>query len=205
MMNPQTSATHPLQIAVVGTPGGGRVGMTLCPGKRDPAAMTGPWDRDLDADLKAIVEWGASVLVTLMEAHELVQLGVPDIGERAESLGMVWLHLPIPDVSIPDAAFEAAWATAGECLRATLTDRRGIVIHCRGGLGRTGLVAARLLIELGEMPREALDAVRAVRPGAVETRQQEEYVLGVRTSRLARPATEGLPPDPPVRGRGGSE
>jgi ADP-ribosyl-[dinitrogen reductase] hydrolase len=204
-MNPLTSATHPLQIAVVGTPGGGRIGMTLCPGKRDPAAMTGPWDRDLDADLQAIVEWGASVLVTLMEPHELVQLSVPDIGERAESLGMVWLHLPIPDVSIPDAAFEAAWQTAGAALRARLTGGHGIVIHCRGGLGRTGLVAARLLIELGAIPHEALDTVRAVRPGAVETRQQEEYVLRVGAVSLSRSATAGFPPDPPVRGSGGSE
>ncbi len=185
-MNPRTSATHPLRIAALDTPAGGRIGMTFCPGKRDPAAMTGPWDRDLGIDLRAIVDWGASALVTLMEAHELAQLGVSDIGQRTESMGMVWFHLPIRDVSIPDAAFEATWDTAGETLRARLRDDHGIVIHCRGGLGRTGLIAARLLIELGEPPRKALENVRAVRSGAVETRQQEEYVLKVRDLGLPR-------------------
>jgi ADP-ribosyl-[dinitrogen reductase] hydrolase len=42
-----------------------------------------------------------------------------------------------------------------------------------------GSVAARLLIELGESPTVALKPVRAARPGAVETREQEAYVLGV--------------------------
>ena len=55
-----------------------------------------------------------------------------------------------------------------------------VVVHCRGGLGRTGLVAARLLVELGESPVSALVRVRAARPGAVETVEQEKYVLQLR-------------------------
>ena len=179
-MKPRTSTTHPLRIAALDTPAGGRIGMTFCPGKCDPAAMTGPWDRDLGIDLTAIVDWGASALVTLMEAHELAQLGVSDIGRHVESSGLAWFHLPIRDVSIPDAAFEATWETVGATLRARLRDGHGIVIHCRGGHGRTGLIAARLLIELGEPPRNALERVRVVRPGAVETRQQQEYVYKIR-------------------------
>jgi ADP-ribosyl-[dinitrogen reductase] hydrolase len=54
-----------------------------------------------------------------------------------------------------------------------------LVIHCKGGLGRTGVVAARLLIELGETPNAALARVRAARPGAVETPEQEDYVLNL--------------------------
>ncbi|MFW6094150.1 MAG: hypothetical protein ACODAC_09270 [Pseudomonadota bacterium] len=59
-MEPRTSATHPLDIATVTTPLGGRLGMTLCPGKRDPAAMTGAWHRHLVTDLQAMIDWGAS-------------------------------------------------------------------------------------------------------------------------------------------------
>jgi ADP-ribosyl-[dinitrogen reductase] hydrolase len=179
-MNPRTSTTHPLQIALLDTPGGGRIGMTFCPGKRDPAAITGPWDRDLAVDLKAVENWGAGTLVTLMETHELKKLSVLNIGEHARALGMEWFHLPIRDVSIPDEAFEVAWQRAGKVIRERLISGQGIVIHCRGGLGRTGLIAARLLIELGETPGVALNRVRKARPGAVETRQQEEYVMNLR-------------------------
>jgi ADP-ribosyl-[dinitrogen reductase] hydrolase len=190
-VKPRTSLTHPLQIAVLELPTGGRIGMTFCPGKRDPAAMTGSWDRDLGVDLKAVVDWGASALVTLMEDHELKKLGVRVIGQHVKSMGMEWFHLPIRDVSIPDASFETAWETAGQALRAMLKNGQGIVIHCRGGLGRTGLIAAQLLIELGEMPSKALERVRAVRPGAVETRQQEEYVLSLQNLTQAQLSDAG--------------
>lgn len=182
-MKPLTSLTHPLRIAELDTPGGGRIGMTFCPGKRDPAARTGPWERDLELDLRSILDWRASVVVTLLETHEFALLGVPDLGERIEAFGMRWLHLPIRDVSIPDAAFEAAWEDAGERLRSRLGSGGRILVHCRGGLGRTGLVAARLLIEQGETPTVALARVRATRPGAVETTVQAMYVPGMGPSR----------------------
>ena len=61
----KTSASHPLQIAaiVAGVPGLGRVGLTLCPGKYDPYAMSGAWDRDLALDLDNIRDWGAAAIV----------------------------------------------------------------------------------------------------------------------------------------------
>lgn len=40
---------------------------------------------------------------------------------------------------------------------------QAVVVHCRGGLGRTGIIAARLLIELGEQPNKALVLTAAAR------------------------------------------
>lgn len=92
---------------------------------------------------------------------------------------MTWLHLPIRDVSIPGPTFERQWTASGQLLRDILGGGERLVIHCKGGLGRTGVVAARLLIELGEKPNDALARVRAARPGAVETPEQEDYVLNL--------------------------
>jgi len=181
-MKPRTSESHPLQIATLNLASGARLGMTFCPGKYDLHAMTGAWQRNLDIDLKAVTAWDATALVTLMEDHELELLRVPDLGHKTAALGMQWFHLPIRDVSIPDASFEAAWKTQGPALLEHLTNAQGVAVHCRGGLGRTGLIAARLLIELGEQPARALSLVRQARPGAVETREQEEYVLELRCS-----------------------
>jgi ADP-ribosyl-[dinitrogen reductase] hydrolase len=177
-MKPRTSHSHPLNIAPLATPGGGRIGMTFCPGKTDLFAMSGPWAREMDTDLAAIQAWGASALVTLVEQHELVHLGVGGLGERVHAMGLDWYHLPIQDVSIPTPEFETQWRTSGQTLRERLLGGQSLVVHCRGGLGRTGLIAARLLIELGESPQAALRRVRAARPGAVETPEQEMYVLG---------------------------
>ena len=179
-MKPRTSDTHPLQIAFVETPGKGRIGMTFCPGKHDPHAMTGSWERDLQTDLAAIANCGATALVTLMEQDELERLGVSNLGETAMAQGLDWYHLPIRDVSVPSAAFELEWNVVAGNYGRELLGGESVVVHCRGGLGRTGLIAARLLVELGETPSAALQRVRAAKPGAVETTEQEQYVLRLR-------------------------
>lgn len=172
----KTSQTHPLQINAVSVPGTkGLIGMTLCPGKVQKSALSGDWERDLDTDLEAIQAWGASSLVTLMEPHELVAFKVPNLSKRIPE-GLSHWTLPIPDGGVPDAAWETAWVKAGVPLRGALHDGKKVVIHCRGGLGRTGTVAARLLVEFGMAPNQAIDEVRKARPGAIENHAQEAYV-----------------------------
>ena len=175
-MPARTSLTHPLSIpSVQPFAASGRIGVTFCPGKQQPGALTGAWARDLDLDLDAIEAWGAAVVVTLIEDHEIASLEVGRLGEEVRRRHIQWLHLPIADVSVPGPAFEAAWVEAGEGLRARLRDGFDIVVHCKGGLGRAGIVAARLLIELGAEPGKAIAAARAARPGAIETVAQEAY------------------------------
>ena len=142
----RTSLTHPLQIAVVTAgPEFGRVGITFCPGKYDPHAMSGAWDRDLGTDLDAIRDWGAAAIVTLLEPKELTLLRVEHLGEEVLRRNMLWFNLPIVDVSIPNEQFNLKWDTAGEELRSILRSGSDVLVHCRGGLGRAGTIAARTL------------------------------------------------------------
>jgi ADP-ribosyl-[dinitrogen reductase] hydrolase len=176
----RTSLTHPLKIAALSAgPIFGRVGITFCPGKYDPHAMSGHWDRDLSLDLDAIRVWGAAAVVTLVEQNELLLLRVEQLGEEVTRRKMLWFHLPIVDVSTPDEEFEQRWAVTGDALRNLLRSGRDVLVHCRGGLGRAGIIGARLLIELGMEPTAAVRQVRAARPGAIETREQEKYVLDI--------------------------
>lgn len=179
---PRTSLSHPLQIAeVASAPEHGSIGITFCPGKKQRDAWTGLWDRDLCLDLDKVEAWGAALVVTLVEPHELEMLGVTQLGREVEARHMEWIHLPIRDVSVPDGRFEEAWALAGESIRARLRAGFNIVVHCKGGLGRAGTIAARLLVELGRDPTEAIAAVRMARPGAVETQAQVDHVMAQRS------------------------
>ncbi|HEY4857451.1 MAG TPA: cyclin-dependent kinase inhibitor 3 family protein [Xanthobacteraceae bacterium] len=139
--------------------------------------MSGEWERDLAVDLDAVRDWGASAVITLVEPKELTLLKVERLGEEVLRRNMLWFHLPIVDASIPDQRFEQEWEIAGEEVRGLLRGGRDVLVHCRGGLGRAGTIAARLLVELGMEPAEAIARVRAVRPRAIETPEQERFVL----------------------------
>jgi ADP-ribosyl-[dinitrogen reductase] hydrolase len=173
-----TSLNSPLRIGEVPV-GTGCIGITLCPGKTDPHARTGPMARDLEMDVRAIATWGARAVVTLLEDAEMEKLGVRGLGDAVARNGMQWVHLPIPDGSIPDAAFAEKWKTAGAHLEAIVRAGGRVLVHCRGGLGRSGTIAARMLVELGATPDDAIARVRAARPGAIETEEQERYVRGL--------------------------
>ena len=176
MASPPTSLTHPLEIAELAAPGGGAVGITFCPGKTQLASLTGGWARDLDLDLAAIKHWGAGILLTLVTQGELRAMKVERIGAAAKALGLRWLHLPIDDVSIPSADWEAQWQIHRLGIHSELDGRGKLLVHCKGGLGRAGTVGAHILIERGMAASAAIEAVRRVRPGAIETPAQERYV-----------------------------
>lgn len=174
----KTSETHPLQIASVEAGSGrGRIGITFAPGKQDPDAWTGSWKRDLATDLDVIAASKAKILVTLLEDREMEDLHIAELGTEVRRRNIQWLHLPIRDVSAPSDHFEAEWPAQSDRLRSMLISGETIVIHCKGGLGRAGMISARLLVELGDDPEVAIAKVRAARgPRAIETKAQENWV-----------------------------
>ena len=189
MTTAKTSRSHRLRVDNLAIEGlSGVIGLTFCPGKKQRGALSGDWDRDLATDLEAIKSSGAKALVTLMETDELTAVHVPltELGENATSLGLEWHHLPIRDVDVPDERFEDQWTYSGTRLRNLLVKGEKLVIHCLGGLGRTGTIAGRLLVEFGASPNEAIRAVRSARIGTIETRKQEEYVKNCKPLASAR-------------------
>jgi ADP-ribosyl-[dinitrogen reductase] hydrolase len=179
-MATKTSDSHPLQIAEISVPAlTGLLGVTFCPGKKDAHAMSGAWHRDVRTDVAMIRHWGAAMVITLIEPHEFALLQVENLGSAVTEAGMQWLHMPIRDVSVPDERFHSAWAIHSQLVMKTLEAGANVLVHCKGGLGRAGTVAARILIETGLPARDAIASVRAKRPGAIETLAQERYLLGL--------------------------
>ena len=183
----RTSESDPLRIAELPV-GAGIVGITLCPGKTGESVFGVDWARDLATDIAAIREWGASAVVTLIEDQEFELLGVQALPEAVRAAALEWHHLAVKDVNAPDQRFETRWVYAGARLRERLRAGERVLVHCRGGLGRAGAVAARLLIEFGATPVAAIAQVRVARPRAIETREQERWVYAQRAVDAARDA-----------------
>jgi protein-tyrosine phosphatase len=119
---------------------------------------------------------GVRLLLSLPPASELERLGLGDLERDCAALGLAWAHCPIPDFEPPGAPFEAAWREVAPGLHARLDAGETIGLHCRAGLGRTGTVAALILIERGLTPDDAIAHIRRARPGAIETAAQLSYL-----------------------------
>lgn len=152
----------------------GVIGITSCPGMREEYVFD-LYSESLVDDLQALRAWGAVVVVTLLEETELQSLGVRDLGKNIVALNMIWLHLPVRNMGLPDERFEEKWRVVAPCLCSLLQEGKRLVIHCREGIGRAGLVTVRLLLELGLSVDEAIRIVRKARPGSLHLYSHEQY------------------------------
>lgn len=171
------SSQNPNQIFTLEIPGrSGVIGMAACPGVRLDAPRRGNVLKNLKRDIAEFQDWGASGIVTLNEEDELHSLGLGDLGHQLIDAGFWWRHLPIVDMNVPEPDFESVWQVEGQQLSASLAAGERIIFHCLAGLGRTGMMAARLLVDMGMAPDRAIVEVRRVRARAIQTTAQAEYV-----------------------------
>ena len=175
-----SSETHPIYADFVPeerTKVPGRLGMTFAPGMKT-RGMRGRWDRNLETDLRVLrEEYGADVLVSVMEEHEYSGYGIPELFERDLMAGMEVLRFAIEDMNVPKEAEAQEYEELTRGIVDRMREGKNVIVHCRGGLGRTCTVAACVLVALGDhSAEEAIDAVRAARKGTVQTRDQEDFV-----------------------------
>ena len=172
-MNWKTSETHPLRIAEITLTESQKLGLSFCPGKTQPNAMSGPWKRDLGIDLARIQSEGYDVVVTLIEEHEFRELQVEGMRNNAvKDAEMRWIWTPVRDGGVPTDTNNDGLNSALEAIFAG----DSVFVHCKGGLGRAGTVTAWLLTHLGRSGHDAIMEVRSVRDKAVENPHQERWV-----------------------------
>ncbi len=166
----------PNTIDTVPVPGSvGCMGLVACPGIRIENPIKGN-KKMLRADISEIVDWGANGVLCLVEPHELVMNQVETLPATVQNAGMWWKHLPIIDMDIPNQEFENIWAVEGERIRHALRIGERVAIHCYAGLGRTGMIAARILVEFGVEPEQAIRRVRRDNRRRIQTRSQANFV-----------------------------
>ena len=170
----RTSLTHPLYVTWIPLEGDeGQMGMTLCPGKYQPVASTGSWDRQLDVDLDDLVGMGTQRLVSLVTDEDMRTLRVETLGMDTQSRGMAWSHLPIPDTTVPTPSWLEAALPVLQELVMSVPSGEVAVVHCMGGLSRAGTFMALYLWMRDMSMTEAIAHVRECRsPNCINFRQQ---------------------------------
>lgn len=147
--------------------GPGALGMTICPGRRDRG-------RTPAEDAAALAQLGVDHLVCLIGDDELESVGAQDLPAELAARGVRFTQLPIRDQGVPTLA-DARELVAR--LLAELGRGERVVVHCMGGLGRTGTVCASALVARGLDAPAAIAGVRRARgPRCVENALQERFV-----------------------------
>ncbi|MEM7346093.1 MAG: phosphotransferase, partial [Chloroflexota bacterium] len=147
--------------------GDGRMGLTLLPGRLD-------YGRNLHNDIAALKDQKVSHIVTLITENEFTHYGVDTLLDQYRKAGFETYHLPILDQGV---CSDAEMQTLLDWLDQALADEANIMIHCVGGLGRSGLVAACHLKNEGLDSEAAIAEVRRARsPRAIESQAQEVFI-----------------------------
>ena len=120
-----------------------------------------------------VARFAPALVVSMTETAEMASLGAADLPAWLAANGIAWHHFPVADFGVP--APDADWPALSQRAQDCLASGRRVLLHCRGGIGRSGMVALKLMIEAGADPDQALQQLRAVRPGAVETPQQHAW------------------------------
>jgi protein-tyrosine phosphatase len=88
---------------------------------------------------------------------------------------MEFVPLPIPDRQVPQS--EAGVAAVLEKLDRDLSSGKNVAVHCRQGIGRSGLMAACLLVTKGLDAETAVEQLSPARGVPVpETAEQRRWI-----------------------------
>jgi len=136
--------------------------------------VAGEWIEDEFSGLRTL---GVDHVVSLLEPAEQFEIGLAEEEALCTKNKIRYSSFPIPDRGLPntDQAIEFAtqlydWIRAGE----------HVVIHCRAGIGRTGTIAAAVLIQADYSPNEALQLISDARGVEVpDTDEQSHWVAQV--------------------------
>ena len=160
--------------------------------------IEGPWpgklaiiprprgDDWLPDELRTLKGEGFEVLVSLLTEPESKELGLDQEADVSRSVGLDYRNLPIQDLGVPDSFADGDRFIRG--IHRALMDGKKVAIHCRQGIGRSGLIAAALLVVSGLEPESAFLLVSQRRGLTTpETQLQKDWVL-----ELAREIAEPL-------------
>ena len=157
-----------LQIHYIDYPEAGNMGITILPGRKDRG-------RNLVDDIKLLKNHKFKHIISLITEEEYSAYGVPNLKDVYKKSGFQVYNFPIIDQGAPSVN---GMNEAVDYVYKYLENGEKVLVHCVGGLGRSGTFAACYLIRHCNLSAE--EAMRIVRSSrsqrAIETKEQEDFI-----------------------------
>lgn len=150
---------------------GGHIFASCAPGKFDPKKGIA---RDLIRDIDLIKKQNITVIVSLIEDFEFEELLIQKFPDLSLDNNIQFIHYPIVDHQIPNDIKSFHKLILYLCH--LLENGHRILIHCRGGVGRTGTVCACILLHFGYSASEAIYTVKDRRQRALRNQKQCKFI-----------------------------
>lgn len=141
------------------------------------ATMPRPRGDDwLEDEMKGLGCCGIRTLVSMLETHEIMELGLGQIEQQASRFDIAYLSLPAPDRGVPRDI--RGFVDLAIDLAKRLRSGSSVAVHCRGGIGRSTLLAAATMVSLGDDPASVFGTISKARGLEVpDTDEQAEWFL----------------------------
>ena len=137
--------------------------------------MSAPPTNTLEDVCQTLAERDVSKLISLLTDEDIIALSLQEEPATAGTQGIEFVRFPIADFGLPDReTFRREVAHQCDALRRG----QSIAIHCRAGIGRTGMIASCILIGLGVSAEDAIAQVSHARGAIVpDTQVQRQFIV----------------------------
>ncbi len=145
---------------------GAKLILTPCPGSKGSS---------VESSIAVLKQAGTSMLLTLMFDNDMEKNNISSLPAQCQENTIAWLQLPIADDGAPCEIFDRLWLKHIDAIITVLDKQGTITIHCKGGYGRTGLVAGLILLRYALTAEQAMAKVQAVSPNSLKNKLQLAY------------------------------
>ncbi|MDG1879238.1 MAG: dual specificity protein phosphatase family protein [Paracoccaceae bacterium] len=147
-------------------------GVSNCPGKHQNSLLK---KLSLKNDLNSIWNQEINCIVSLITKDELKKLDINDFDKTITEYGFEHYSVEIQDLGIPSTNQLGTFKILTKNIIVAIKTEKKVLIHCNAGLGRSGLFAGILVKEMTDI-NHPIDYIRKFRKGAIETKEQEEFI-----------------------------
>ena len=140
--------------------------------------MPCPTGDDLPDQFAELGQSGITRIISMLAPDEAAVMGVASEATLCTNAGIAFENHPIVDFGLPD---ETSFRRLVGHITDHLHNGAHVAIHCRAGIGRSGMVASAVLIQLGSLPEQAIEKVSTARGVSIpDTMQQRQFILNFR-------------------------